>query len=298
MQARQVTAFGPPARFYECPRWRAGRWWVSDMRDGKVHSFSPEGEARVELVIDDRPGGLGWTPDGRMLVVSMNAKRLLQVAGGAVETAYDLAPVLGDTEGFCNDLGVSAVGHAYVGFDADHLKYPSDADLGRIARVGPDGQVALAAQGLAMPNGIVFTPDGAQLVVAETMRPRFSGFAIAPDGSLGERSDWGALDAQQLGRAIGAPAPWERPVNLDGCAMDAERHIWAADVSSGCIRVAPGGEVVDAVILPDGMRAFACGLGGPDGRTLLICGADDNFQDRASRISSQIFVTRVNAPAA
>jgi sugar lactone lactonase YvrE len=149
-----------------------------------------------------------------------------------------------------------------------------------------------------MPNGIVFTPDGSRLVVAETMKPRFLSFAIGPDGSLVDRQVWGEVGARRDARAVREPPLSSGAVNLDGCCMDAAGHIWAADVGPACLRIAPGGDVVDAVFLPQGMRTFACALGGSDGRTLMICAADEDFRDRASRRSAQLYVTRVDVPAA
>lgn len=212
MIARGISAFGPAGHFYECPRWRDGRWWVSDMRGGRVYSFSPEGEARTELVIDDRPAGLGWTPDGRLLVVSMEAKRLLTVAPGGDEQAVDLAPLFGDTQGFLNDLAVSRTGHIFVGMDADFHAYGPDADLGRIAHLPPQGAARVAAEGLAFPNGMVFTPDGATLVVAETMKPRLTAFSVertAPWANAGSGARWnrGPTFARcAIPRSTGEPA--------------------------------------------------------------------------------------------
>jgi sugar lactone lactonase YvrE len=84
---------------------------------------------------------------------------------------------------------------------------------------------------------------------------------------------------------------------MDGCVMDSEGCIWVADVRSACLRIAPGGAVVDAIFLPDQLCSFACTLGGPDGKTLMICAADSNFADRVSRKSSFLFTTRVDVPA-
>jgi sugar lactone lactonase YvrE len=296
--ARRLESFGPPARFYECPRWRDGRWWVSDMRGDAVYSFSAEGERRVELNVE-RPAGLGWTPDGRLLVVSMDAQRLVYVSRyGQVERAVDLAQLAGETAGFLNDMVVSPDGHAYVGFDADFNRYGEEAELGLILHVDPQGRARVAARGLAFPNGMVVTPDGSTLVVAETMKPRLTGFALGADGALGERRVWADLGPRRDARPDPQPSLGAAKVSLDGCAIDAEGHVWAADVRSACLRIAPGGAIVDAVFLPERMRPFACALGGPDGRTLMICAADDDYADRASRLSSQLYVTRVTVQAA
>jgi sugar lactone lactonase YvrE len=86
----------------------------------------------------------------------------------------------------------------------------------------------------------------------------------------------------------------------DGCALDAEGQIWAADAAGGgCKRVAQGGEVTDEVSLPDGFAAFACMLGGEDGRTLLVCAAPDFLEhNRAGTRDAVLFTTMVDVPHA
>jgi sugar lactone lactonase YvrE len=297
--AREITPFGPPAHFYEDPRWHDGRWWAVDMRGKTVFSFGADGAAKVELELaDDRPSGLGWLPDGTFLVVSMEKRRLLGRAPGArsFEVYADLAPLVADVDGFLNDMTVDTAGHAYVAFDADIHKYASDAALGRLVHVNPQGRAEIAATELNLPNGIVVTRDRKTLIVAETMKPQFSAYPIAADGSLGERSVWARLHPKADKRAAGGPPLGEESPALDGCWMDAEGCIWVADSRSACLRVAPGGAVVDAIFLPGEMKSWACCLGGEDGRSLMICGADANFQDRMSRKGSQLFITEVDAP--
>lgn len=300
MTQRRFSTFASPAHFYECPRWHDGCWWVSDMRGGTVYRFDGEGRLLAELAIDGRPGGLGWAGNGSLLVVSMDARQLLRFAADGVtfSARIDLGPLLGDVDGFANDMAVAPGGHIYIGFDPQAHRYGTDSLLGKIVHVAPTGEAAIVAQDLAFPNGMVVTPDGATLVVAETMAARLTGFALQPDGTLGPARIWGSVDPGDATRTAGGADIAARPVNLDGCAIDAQGHVWAADVGSGCLRVAPGRAVTDAVFLPDGLRAFACALGGPDGRTLLICGADDNFADRTSRRESYLFATTVDVPAA
>ena len=240
--------------------------------------------------------GIGWSAADELLVVSMEAKTLLvrEKAGRGIARRIELGHLCAGTVGFLNDMAVAPNGQVYIGFDA----YPSDDDLGMIVLVEPSGQARIVAEKLAFPNGLVFTPNGGTLVAAETMKPRLSAFTLKPDGSLGPRADWGLLEPRVDLRANPQPALTGSGISLDGCAMDAQGHIWAADVQSGCLRIAPGGAIVETVFLPGGLRAFACALGGPDGRTLMICGADDNFADRTSRKEAQLFATRVEIGAA
>ena len=299
MATREIIRFGPPGHFYECPRWHAGQWWASDMRGQMVYRYSNDGEATAVLKLDDRPGGLGWLPDGTMVVVSIEKMKLLFLdAGFAVASELDLSHLAGETKGFLNDMWVLPSGDIYVGFGQDLHTYGLASELGAIIHVDIDRNARVVATGLAFPNGIVVTPDGKTLVTAETGNPRVSGFAINSDGSLGERQDWGLVDPQKDSRPEGSPPLGEKLVMLDGCGMDADGCLWAADVSSACLRIAGGGEIVDAIFLPDGLLAYACMLGGEDGRTLMICGADDNYQDRMIRKAAQLFLVRVAVPAA
>jgi sugar lactone lactonase YvrE len=296
MTERQVTPFGVPGHFLECPRWRDGRWWVSDMRGQTIFSYTADGEARTELKLDDdRPAGIGWLPDGSLIVVSMEKRQLLRRAPGEASTEVfaDLAPLSADLPGFLNDMAVSDDGHAYIGFDPDIHRYGMDSDLGMVVHVDPDGRGEIAARGLCFPNGIVTSPDGATLIVAETGKPQFTGYAIGPRGALGAGSIWAGLEPKRDRRPHGQPALGGEAIGLDGCAMDGEGLIWAADFRSGCLRIAEGGDIVDSVFLPDGLFPFATGVGGDDGRTLMICGADLNVSERLTRKGSRLFTVRL-----
>ena len=141
--------------------------------------------------MENQPSGLGWLPDGSLLVVSMKDQRLLRVAAdGAVSTHADLSDVCG---GHLNDMVVDASGRAFVGdfgFDLMGGGAPSSAS---VKRVDPDGTVTVVAEDLRFPNGSVITPDGGTLIVGETWGNRFTAFDIAADGSLTNRRVWACV---------------------------------------------------------------------------------------------------------
>jgi sugar lactone lactonase YvrE len=56
--------------FPECPRWRDGRLWVSDMHGHPVLTVDPVGRTETVAELATQPGGLGGTPAGRLLAVS------------------------------------------------------------------------------------------------------------------------------------------------------------------------------------------------------------------------------------
>lgn len=281
--------------FFESPRWHDGRWWVSDFYRHLVFSVSETGEPREVLEVTGQPSGLGWMPDGSMLVVSMRDHRILRWSqdAGVAEHA-DVSAYCG---GHLNDMVVDTRGRAYVGNFGFDLMAGADPAPANLIRVDPDGRATVVAQDLLFPNGAVITPDGQTLIVGETAGARYTSFTINDDGSLSDRRVWAQV----------APAPpvttlAETLGNLrfgpDGCGLDAENHIWSADeVNARCVRIAPGGDIVQEITAPAGLNFFACMLGGVDGRTLLICAAPDFAEhNRAAAREAVLLTTTVEVP--
>ena len=279
---RSTATFADGLDFGEGPRWHDGRLWVSDFYQHRVSSYGPDGERRTEVQLEDdeQPSGLGWLPSGELLVVAMLTRRVLRVdGGGGVHVHADLGAI---ATGPCNDMVVDGRGNAYVGnfgFDMEAGSRPAAADL---ALVRADGSVEVVATGLRFPNGSVVTPDGATLVVGESMGARYTAFTIAEDGTLDDRRTW-------------AEVPGKGP---DGCALDAEGAIWMADASgAGCFRVAEGGEILDHVTASQ--TVFACALGGPERRTLhLVTAPGFGEATAAGKGLGRIEVVEVDVPGA
>ncbi|HEX6492610.1 MAG TPA: SMP-30/gluconolactonase/LRE family protein [Candidatus Dormibacteraeota bacterium] len=295
MGERALATLVQGGSFFEGPRWHDGRWYVSDFYRHAVLAVTPHGDEETVLEVPGQPSGLGWMPDGSMLVVSMRDHRLLRrtPSGDVVEHA-DVGSRVG---GHLNDMVVDGRGRAYVGNFGFDLMAGEDPRLACIIRVDPDGSITVAAEDIQFPNGSVITPDGSTLIVGETLACRYTAFSIAADGSLGDRRVWAQI----------APTPKLAPfadmlpnvtVAPDGCGLDAENHIWAADaVGARCIRVAPGGAIVDEVRAPAGLGVFACMLGGDDGRTLLMCCAPDYFEHmRREAREAVLLTTAVDVP--
>ena len=275
--------------FGEGPRWHNGRLWFSDFYDHAVKSMDTAGRVSIEHRFEDQPSGLGWLPDGRLLVVSMRALKVLRQEGtGFVEHA-DLS---GLARHMCNDMVVDGNGRAWVG----NFGFDLDAELSRrgvasvvaehpstnLVRVDPDGSVHLAAREMHFPNGTVITPDGKTLVVGETLASCLTAFDILADGSLANRREWAAL---------GQRAP-------DGICLDADGNIWVANaVAPECVLIAPGGEVLQVVATSQ--NCYACMLGGDDGRDLYAVTALTSHHDVAAvERTGKIETARVKTPGA
>lgn len=286
---RGLRMLHPGGRFFESPRWYDGRWWVSDMFGDEVLGIAPDGEVVDRVAMPDHPSGLGWLPDGQLLVVLMGQRVVVRVEPtGALAVHAELGQV---GAGPANDMLVDGDGRAWVGslgFDMGAGDVPVATEL---ALVHPDGTVVSAASGLLTPNGAVLLADGVTFVVAETFASRLTSFRAGEDGTLTDRSVWAQL----------APPPplddlrtclRHLRVAPDGLAVDSEDRVWVADAGGGgCLLVARGGEVLDRVAAPEGLQVFACALGGPSGRTLLLCCAPDALERRRLAGTDSVLLT-------
>ena len=294
--ARTLTTLFEGGNYFECPRWHDGRWWASDFYRHAVFTYDADGREERVLEVEGQPSGLGWLPDDDLLVVSMKDRRVLRrSADGTVAVHADVSEL---ASGHLNDMIVDREGHAYAGnfgFDLMGGGHPATAAL---VRIDPDGSASVAAEDLWFPNGMVITDDGT-LIVAETFAARLTAFTIQPDGRLTDRRVWAQVQP--------SPEPGDTETMLgavtfapDGCALDDEGHVWAANALAGVLcRVAPGGRIVEEVAMPDGLGVFACGLGGEDGRTLVACAAPDfNEEARSAAREALLLTTTVEIPRA
>jgi len=265
--------------FAEGPRWHEGRLWLSDMHDHRVIAVDMAGEVEEIVRVEQRPSGLGWLPDGRLLIVSMLDRRLLRLEA----TGLALHANLWELASFhCNDMVVDATGRAYVGsfgFDLDAHAEPRKAEL---ILVHPDGRAEQVADELSFPNGCVITPDGRTLILGESFGACLTAFDIGEDGRLSGRRLWAKLEGA---------VP-------DGICLDAEGAVWAASpVSNEVLRVLEGGQVSHRV--KTDRMAIACMLGGPDRQTLFVLTSKTTDPGEAVKLrSARVEMLRAPAPGA
>ncbi|MDE0263793.1 MAG: SMP-30/gluconolactonase/LRE family protein [Bryobacterales bacterium] len=264
--------------FLEGPRWREDRLWLSDMHGGQIMTVDMDGEVAVFASVPQRPSGLGWLPDGRMLAVSMGDRKVLRMeSSGFVEHAdlSGLAPFE------CNDMVVDRRGRAYVGhFGFDHFSHAGFQPASLIA-VETDGSARVVADDLMFPNGTVISDDGRTLIVSESYGRRLTAFDIERDGFLSNRRVWADIGM----------AP-------DGICLDAERCVWVASPTErALVRVRQGGVITRRIEV--GRKAIACMLGGPDRRTLFALTSETTQPDRALELrSARVETFAVDVPGA
>jgi sugar lactone lactonase YvrE len=251
--------------FGEGPRWHEGALYLSDMHEHRVLSVSDGGNI-VTIAQHESPlSGLGWLADGTLLVVAMEG-HVLRLGPDGLSTHADLT----DLAPFgINDMIVHPNGWAYVGqfgFDREGGGQPVPSAL---LLVDPSGAVATAAPDMSVANGMIITPDGATLLVAESAAGRITAFAIDASGSLHERRIWADLPARH---------------NPDGMCLDDQGAVWVAcPVAGRFARVVEGGDITDVVPVEEGRHAIACVLGGAARRTLYLLTAATLGQAEPSR---------------
>ena len=291
---REISVVLDGYSYTECPRWHEGRLWFADFYTHQVVSCREDGsDVRVEAEVPHQPSGLGWLPDGRLLVVSMRNSRLLrrEQSGELVEHADLTAYVTGHP----NDMVVDERGRAYVGNFGFDLMAGAPISTASLLRVDPDGSVEVAAEDLLFPNGAAIAADGGLLVVSETFGNRIASFDVAEDGSLEKRRPWAEFGPVPDTTDVGEALP-RLTVAPDGLCLDAEGLVWAADALNGrVIRVRDGGDIVEEIVCDSGV--FACMLGGEDGRTLFMSAAPDfDEHARSAAREARVLAVRVDVP--
>jgi len=241
-----------------------------------VYSAGETGDLTVAAEVP-RASGLGWLPDGTLMVSTLFEAKIHHVdpQGNTVAT-FDL----GDLAWSTNDLVVAPDGRGY----GDLYKQAGNALVGEIGLINPAGAVSVVATGLAVPNGLGFLPDRSTLIVSETNGSRLLAFSTEPDGSLGSPTVFADLGG---GR------------HPDGLCIDAEGGVWVGCYDTGeFLRVIAGGTVTHRITVDHGW-AVAPALGGADGRTLYLI-VDDTTHEGLMRGEStgRVLQARVDVPAA
>lgn len=256
--------------FLEGPRWHDGRVWVSDFYTHRVVAVDDTGRVETIAEVPEQPSGLGWLPDGRLLVVSMHDRKLLRrEPDGGLAVHADLGEL---ASWHLNDMLVDDAGRAYVGNFGFDLMSGAPMTTANLVLVHPDGRAEVAATDLAFPNGVVLVDGGRTLVVAESFAQRLTAFTVGPGGALTDRREWASFgpvpESTDITEALGRLS-----VVPDGICAAPDDTIWVADaIGRRAIQVAEGGRIVRQVDAGD-THVYACALGGRGGRTLYLCAA-------------------------
>jgi sugar lactone lactonase YvrE len=266
---RTATVAAEGFTLLEGPRWHDGMLWASDFYTHRVLRFdtSRSGPLAAETVciVEGRPSGLGFMPDGELRISSMLDKRLLAWDGTRTSLVADFADLV---SGPSNDLVIDSAGIAIIGDFGMNPANDREALPTSLLRVTPDGSVSVAADDVVFPNGMAIDEGAGVLYAVESFRSRISAWDYDA-GVLSNRRVWVAFD-DDAGTYDIPDLTESLSVLPDGIARDSEGMIWVADAKGhGASRVAADGTVAEFV--ETGLSVYAVALGGDDHRELFLC---------------------------
>jgi sugar lactone lactonase YvrE len=261
--------------FGEGPRWFEGLLWFSDMLGEAVHTSTLGGALTTLELPGHSPSGLGFRPDGSLLIVSTEDRRVLRYDG---ETVVEIADLTALVPASLGDMVIDEAGRAYIGSQA-----PQASGGGVIVRLDTDDTAVVVAEGLDFPNGMVITPDNKTLIVAESIGRRLTAFTIDDSGAL--------ADPRVFADGLDGPP--------DGIALDAEGGVWTSmTLAHQFERIVEGGAVTDRIDMGDRV-AIACALGGPERRILFLLSSTDAYPQRlVGTRGSRLDAVQVATPGA
>lgn len=248
--------------FPEGPRWHENELWFTDQHTHRICRVTEGGDLTTVTETADLPGGLGWLPDGSLLVVYMTQRCVMRWYGQELALYANLSKY---ASFHCNDMIVDKVGRIYIGNFGYDLHGGAAQRPAEIIMVDTDGDIGVFSKTVIFPNGCVITPTENELIVAETFAHRLTSFELGADGKLKSSRLWADLVE----------------ATPDGICLDENGMIWVASpVTHEAIQVQQGGERL--------MRCqtkgipYACMLGGPDRKTLYICTAETDDPKQAA----------------
>ncbi len=269
--------------FPETPRWHRGFFYCCSIDEGTIFRIDKAGNKEIQVQIDDWLSG--WTfvsPDSDDIVLTSARRRKLLLSNG--ESLNEFADLSSIATFAINDMirahsGVIFVGSVNFRFGEVDL---SEAPKSPLIRVDTQGNTSVASDETGFANGMVISPDGTRLIVADSMAACLHQWDLEEDGTLTNHN-------------IFASIPGSVP---DGICLDAQGGVWVTVGHGGVLRVLEGGEITDEVAMGD-TGATACMLGGDEGRTLLITASDSHDRNVIrDNPSGRLFTVQVDVPGA
>ncbi len=206
----------------ENPLWHPAerKMYWTDIPAGKLFRFDPAAGTWEECWHGDPVGGFTLQADGALLLF-MARGAIARWQGGRLD--YLRRETEGEQDSRFNDVIADPRGRVFCGT----MKTP--ARKGRLYRLDTDGTLHLVFDGIAVPNGMGFTPDRKRMYWTDSdARQIYLSDYDEETGALTNRRIWLELTEDQ-----GKP---------DGLTVDSQGFIWSAHWNgSALFRYAPDG---------------------------------------------------------
>lgn len=280
MKTLKTTILAEGFVFLKAARWHAGSLWIADKLDCKIYCVDPDGKAKAVVAqMSGQPTGLGFLPDGTLLVASALDRRIMRLETDRLVCHVDLSAI---AAGEISNMTVDRQGRAYVTSFSVEASPTRSFRTACIILVNAEGKSHALVDNLVQPRGLALT-GSRQLLIAETFANRLTAFQIANDGSLSQRRLFATFEQ----------------MSPEGICLDAEGAVWTAAARQPLfVRVVQGGRITHRVHVP-GRQAVACQLGGRDGQRLFCLTLAQNLESFPNRsATARVETTLVDVPGA
>lgn len=224
---------------------------VNFARQRTIGKVGPDGRAELFVTLPGTSTGNGIVFDrsGMMYVadyVGHNVLRVDPITRAITVLAHD------GRMNQPNDLAIAPDGTLY----ASDPSWPNGT--GQVWRIDRSGKAARVALDMGTTNGIEVSPDGRMLYVNESIQRNIWAFAIAPDGSLGDKRLLKSFD----------------DFGFDGMRCDVDGNLYVTRHGKGTVvKLSPDGHILQEVAVLGASPTNIC-FGGPDGRTAYVTEAE------------------------
>jgi sugar lactone lactonase YvrE len=251
----------------EGPVWDPERevlWWV-DILGGAVHRFDPAAGGDRAFDIGQPVGAVTIRRNGRLVVFARDT--LIDFDPDTFEPRRLLDFELESPPRRCNDARADQSGRLWFG----RLALDQAQGMGSLRTLGADLSETVALDGLSIPNGLDWSPDGRTMYFAESRTRLVTAFDFHMEtGSISGARDFFRVGADAGVAASGVP---------DGLTVDEEGFVWLAVWGAGCVlRVDPDGRLRRRLDFPVS-QVSSCTFGGPDLEDLYVTSAREGYTD-------------------
>ncbi|MBP6580721.1 MAG: SMP-30/gluconolactonase/LRE family protein [Sphingorhabdus sp.] len=209
-------------------------WWVNCENPPELHRWHPESGAHDVWPMSQRIGGFVHKESGGLLLALADGIYDFDAETSAI-TLRAQSPLPPHVK--LHECGCDRQGRFWVGSFDHH--FPADRAAAGGSWFRLDGDVLTRViEGVAVANGLAFSPDGRTLYCANTPSRSVDAFNLEPEtGAVSNRRTFVIL------------APGDG--HIDGAAVDAEGGYWLAVVGTGTVRrYLPNGSLDRTITLP------------------------------------------------
>lgn len=260
----QVERVATGFQFTEGPAWGHGALFFSDIPADTIYRLTETGEVSIFLKPSGKSNGLAFDAEGTLIACRHWERNVARITlDGEVTVLADSYE--GKKLNSPNDLAIATDGTIY--FTDPHYGLegrPKEQDCEGVYRIGPDGTVTRVINDMMRPNGILLSPDGQTLYVADSQDRKIRAYLLQPDGSATNGRD--LIDMRV-----------DMPGSPDGMAVDSNGNIYCAD-GGGIWVVSPDGKHLGTIQVPE--VPANCTFGGPDNNVLYITARSSVYRVR------------------